>query len=440
MVVRGHLIDDAAMPTDDASQNIAKSISVTINTIEALGARQIAKPVNQSITTTPSLRKAVSKLISVVLSVLITYAKAKGIIATAIVGSVVSLGSKNIGKPITRAVSVVYSAVKGLNSSKLITYAVTTTVSVARGMVTQKVITLAISTVNTVRNNIGKPITRTINTVLANNYNWPKSITVAVIPVVNIGRSIFKNITYTSVVNKTVVYGQMFYKSAVVVVTSSVNILKNIVKPVSLISTVTQVSARKAIGKTLNIAIGNVLTFISGKGYLKAINVISAVNVPTLSKTISKPITRVVTVVFSAKKSFSFTITRVVSVVATGTKSFERIAAIISTVLTSYGRSFPRIITVTVQSTVQLLPKQIAKTLSVISNVNILGAKGYELAVSVLINISAVFTKLSGTINQYIQFKKNVRELTLGLKNSTLDALSKNKRTLSLRDTDNDNI
>ena len=49
---------------------------------------------------------------------------------------------------------------------------------------------------------------------------------------------------------KTVVYGQMFYKSAVVVVTSSVNILKNIVKPVSLISTVTQVSARKAIGKT----------------------------------------------------------------------------------------------------------------------------------------------------------------------------------------------
>ena len=232
----------------------------------------------------------------------------------------------------------------------------------------------------------------------------------------------------------------MFYKSAVVVVTSSVNILKNIVKPVSLISTVTQVSARKAIGKTLNVAIGNVLTFISGKGYLKAINVISAVNVPTLSKTISKPITRVVTVVVNATKSFSFTITRVVSVVATGTKSFERIAAIISTVLTSYGRSFPRIITVTVQSTVQLLPKQIAKTLSVISNVNILGAKGYELAVSVLINISAVFTKLSGTINQYIQFKKNVRELTLGLKNSTLDALSKNKRTLSLRDTDNDNI
>ena len=141
-------------------------------------------------------------------------------------------------------------------------------------------------------------------------------------------------------------------------------------------------------------------------------------------------------------RSFTLLIERTIDTITEARKAFPRLISIIvgSNTDAVVGRGYLRTVIRTIPVNVQLLPKQIAKVLAVVSNTSTAARKGFDFIIAVTVNTIESFTKLASTVLGTTPFKRNIRSLAIGFKNSTLSAFGKNTRTLTLKDTDDDSI
>ncbi len=190
---------------------------------------------------------------------------------TATIGNTLSVRN-NIGKPITKAITITPVLAKAIAYLMSVILAITSTISVARGMVVQKAITLGIHAALSIQKTITKPILRTITTTLIRNTTIPKhaDIVSVIVPSFqrNIALSKSKTITITTFVANT------YYRYASVIVNASLIITRNILKPVSFTQSVFVTLAPKSISKTITKAVAITVSGIVGKGYVKEIAIL----------------------------------------------------------------------------------------------------------------------------------------------------------------------
>lgn len=415
--------------------NIAKAVNVSVGNALSI-AKGIGKPITYVENAVETIQKSIGKPISVVSDVIETVNKARAITVT-YVSNVVESASKAYAKIISYVETPVIIAGRGF--TRLVTYTSTIIPAFGKGSVTLKTITLTVGKTLSIGKNIGKPISRAVTAVLTRNTIIPKVIQVAVIPVISIGKAFSKIITRTVVTSPVVIYGKYFFINAAVTVGRSLTIIKNIVKPFSITEITNIPTALKGIGKSTSTSTGVSVT--SGKGYLKLITVVKNVAV-SYQRAIAKPISVIVTPITSIRKSLSLLIVRTVETAVDARKAFPMLISTVVGVVESViaGRGYLRTVIRTIPVNVQLLPKQIAKVLSVVSDTNTAVTKGFDFIIEVTVNTIESFIKLASTVLGTTPFKRNVRSIALGFKNSTLSAFGKNTRTLTLKDTDNDSI
>lgn len=149
-------IDDTAMPSPDGGTNTPKTITLTINNSLTI-TNNIGKPFSIGITGTPTITRVSSIFKTVSVSITSTVTDIRNI------GKIISAGittssviTKNILKPIIVAVTTTVDSYKGL--AKTITLAITTAVSSVFGRTYFIVASVSSAVSTALSKDIGKPI------------------------------------------------------------------------------------------------------------------------------------------------------------------------------------------------------------------------------------------------------------------------------------------
>jgi hypothetical protein len=396
-------IDNVSMPLDDVTGGIDTPMAVNVTTSNTLVItkgvgmpRSLVstvtptitklytglKTITQSVTSTLSIQRAIdyTKSVTVTSTITAPLARAMQVLLTVLA---TASASKTFAKIIELIAAVTVSSQRAI--ARTFSTVVTSTFTFAKGMVTLKDITLVVNTAASVLKNIGKPILQTVSTILTRNTDIPKRVLLSVTPILFLN----KDWSFTKVINVAVnivaIGGQLYFKTAEIIVNTSLVITKNILKPITVIQSVIVSLAPKNIGKAFTTVVTGIVNAVYGNLILKEITV-----------GVSTVVNRVI--------GISKTINVVQGTIVTIQRSF--------TLLVNVFINAP--IVLTVQKRIGLIR-------------------------SVVIDSFVSFSKLLQ--NQYINtpFHKNVRALTLGIKNSTLDVLGKNSRAITLRDTNDDN-
>lgn len=262
------------------------------------------------------------------------------------------------------------------------TLAITSTLTFAKGIVSLKEISLAVNSTVSALKNIGKPIIQTVTSTLIRNTVIPKNVLVSVTTILFLQRTIAKTIARTVTSTVSAVGGQLYLKAINIVVNTSSVIQKNILKPIEIIESVLVSLQPKSISKVITTVVASTLTALHGNLVLKEISYI-------VSTTIVK------------------------------TVGIDKIIDYIQ------GSN------VSVQKSLALLIEHMLNTTAILSV-----QKRIHITRIVLVDSILTFSKLVSNelMNTYIV--RNVRSITLALKNSALNILGKNIRTINFQDTD----
>lgn len=364
-------------------KTVGKPISVAVtNTIAKITA--YGKIISNSVTSTVNITKAFPMLITKAITSTISTNKniLKTISRSVLASPIFTKGLVTL-KTISYAVTSTIDFTKGIVNIKNITYAVTSTVTFAKGMVNLKTITLAVTTtVPRALKNVGKPITQTVTSTLTRLTNIPKNVLVSVTPILFLNRSIavtkVKAITSTA----SAIVGKGYFRTVDATVNTSLFIQKNILKPILLAQTV-----------------------------------IVSLGPKQIAKTIARQVTATVSSIYGALKLKTITYNATVSVnknVSIG-KTFTVVANTIVTM--------QRLLTLLIERIV------IASTLPSVQ-------RNIQFTKTILVDTFATFSKLLANAFTNTYLRKNVRELTLSMRNTIVTVLGKNSRTLDLKDTD----
>lgn len=403
-IVRTIALIKALIITLAASVIKAKPIVVALSVLNSATIQKtVGKPISVAVTSTIAKAAAYSKIISNTVTSTISAGKAFPIVITKAITSTPTV-TKNILKDITRsitstpivtkglvtlktisyAVTSTINFTKGIVTLKTVTYAVTSTVSFAKGIVNLKTITLAVTSTKSVLKNVGKPVTKTVTSTLTRITNIPHNVLVSVTPILFMNRGIAKNISRVITETVSSVVGKGYFRNPTVVVNVSSVIQKNILKPIAVMQSTIVSLGPKNIGKTLSTIITSVVSSIHGNLILKDITVIVSTAVSRMIG-ISKTINVVQGTIVNVQRSFTLLIERAINI--------------------------PVVLDV---------------------------QKRILLTRAVIVDTAITFSKLLANQFTNTYFRKNVRNLTIGIKNSALSVLGRNTRTINLRDTNHD--
>ncbi len=284
-------IDTVSMPLDDVAggtdtpMTVTRTVSNTlvitkgvgmprslVSTITPTVTKLFAglKTIIQSVSNTLSLQRAINYTKSVAVTSTVTAPLARAMLVALMVLSTVT-AAKTFAKIITLIVTGTASIRRAIARTHALV--VTSTVTFAKGMVTLKNVTLAVNNTVSMVKDIGKPILQTVTATLFRNMAIPKNVLVSVQTILFLKKdfAFTKLRTVTSTI--TFIGGQLYFKTAEVIVNASLLIHKNILKPITVIESVVVSLQPKNIGKTLTTVVNTTLTALYGLANFKNISI-----------------------------------------------------------------------------------------------------------------------------------------------------------------------
>ena len=231
----------------------------------------------------------------------------------------------------------------------------------------------------------------------------------------------------------------------------------NTPKDVTVTSTVTVTSPQKTIGKLISVVSNAVESVTRFFGYTKTITISSPViasfakglvNLKTITvtvgksisivKNIGKPITKAVTTVVIRNINMPKVVLTSLVEIITANKNIGKFFTGISNVIASANRLSYKVANV-VTNTSSVIQKNILKPIFVIQSITVIITKAFTLTVSIISNTAIFISKLTGMELLFAQINRNARNITLNMKDTTLGILGINKRTITLKDKEDDN-